>query len=125
MTLTTSDLTKIGQLIDDKLEAKLEPIKQKLDEKPSRKEVSLMIDQQLVPIIKRLDEKPSRKEVSLMIDQKLEPVITKISHLPTKKEFYAKMDKWMKAADTSNLEKASHIFEHNRITQFIKLHATQ
>lgn len=41
-------------------------------------------------------------------DNKLTPLEEKISHLPTKEQFYKKMDKWMKATTTHDLEKSAH-----------------
>ena len=38
----------------------------------------------------------------------------KISHLPKKEEFYKKMDKWMVAASTKELEGAVHKKRHDR-----------
>ena len=41
-----------------------------------------------------------------------EELLTKFSHLPTKEEFYKKMDKWMKATNTADLEKSAHKLDH-------------
>lgn len=42
-------------------------------------------------------------------------LIKRFSYLPTKDEFYKKMDKWMKATTTHDLEKSVHKLDHERL----------
>lgn len=42
-----------------------------------------------------------------------EELLAKFSHLPTKEQFYKKMDKWMKATSTHDLEKSAHKLDHS------------
>ena len=42
-----------------------------------------------------------------------EELLAKFSHLPTKDQFYKKMDKWMKATTTHDLEKSAHKLDHS------------
>jgi uncharacterized protein YifN (PemK superfamily) len=46
-------------------------------------------------------------------------LIEKISHLPTKEQFYKKMDKWMKATTTHDLEKSAHKRAHERLNDHL------
>jgi len=55
-----------------------------------------------------------REEVKAEVSSQLDE---KIGKLPTKVQFYKKMDKWMKAASTKDLEQASHKSSHNRTSQ--------
>ncbi len=58
------------------------------------------------PIFKYLDENfASKKDIQDLKDQ--------ISHLPKKEQFYKKMDKWMKATTTHDLEKSAHKRAHS------------
>lgn len=54
--------------------------------------------------------------VSIVLDEKLKNVVTKkdLSYLPTKVQFFKKMDKWMVAASTKELEGAAHKKRHDR-----------
>jgi len=42
-----------------------------------------------------------------------EELISRFAYLPTKDQFYKKMDKWMKATTTHDLEKATHKLDHS------------
>lgn len=57
-----------------------------------------------------------RMQFSLASKQDLvnlrEELIKRFSHLPTKEQFYKKMDKWMKATTTHDLEKSAHKLDH-------------
>lgn len=58
----------------------------------------------------KLEEVLDRK-----IATKLDKVDEKISHLPTKEQFYKKIDKWMAATTTHDLEKSAHKRAHKRL----------
>lgn len=62
----------------------------------------------------KLDEVLDRK-----LEQKLAPLVDKISHLPTKEQFYKKMDKWMKATSTHDLEKSAHKLAHEQLKSYL------
>ncbi len=64
------------------------------------------------PIFKYLDENFASKE-------DIKELKEKISHLPTKEQFYKKMDKWMKAATTHDIEKAAHKHAHDKINEHL------
>lgn len=48
-----------------------------------------------------------------------EELIKRFSHLPTKEQFYKKMDKWMKAASTHDIEKSAHKRAHERLNDHL------
>ena len=48
-----------------------------------------------------------------------EELVKRFSHLPTKEQFYKKMDKWMKATTTHDLEKSAHKHAHDRISEHL------
>lgn len=48
-----------------------------------------------------------------------EKLVEKISHLPTKEQFYKKMDKWMKATTSHDLEKSAHKRAHERLNDHL------
>ena len=58
---------------------------------------------------------PTRNHLAKLKDELLD----KISHLPTKEQFYKKMDKWMKAVSTHDLEKSAHKRAHERLNDHL------
>ena len=52
-----------------------------------------------------------RSEVRDEVDKQLSD---KLGKFPTKDQFYKKMDKWMKATSTKELEKSAHKSDHER-----------
>lgn len=50
-----------------------------------------------------------------------EELVKRFSHLPTKEQFYKKMDKWMKAVSTHDLEKASHKLAHKELKDHLSI----
>lgn len=48
-----------------------------------------------------------------------EELISRFAYLPTKEQFYKKMDKWMKATTTHDLEKSAHKRSHERLTDHL------
>jgi len=53
-----------------------------------------------------------------------EELLAKFSHLPTKDQFYKKMDKWMKATSTHDIEKSAHKNAHKRIEDHLNFSHT-
>ncbi|MDP4010610.1 MAG: hypothetical protein Q8P72_00090, partial [Candidatus Roizmanbacteria bacterium] len=77
MSLTQDDLSKIGNLIETKLEQKLNPISQDFDDRISSLESTMILLTRSVQKIDRIFDaklKPLRKELH-GIDQKLDAVI--------------------------------------------------
>jgi hypothetical protein len=64
------------------------------------------------PIFKYLDDNFASKEDIKQLKEQ-------ITHLPTKDQFYKKMDKWMKATTTHDLEKSAHKRAHERLTEHL------
>ena len=74
--------------------------------------VSELLDQKLEQKLKDL---ATKGDIALLATKKdLDKTNEKITHLPTKVQFYAKMDKWMVAASTKELEGAAHKKRHDR-----------
>lgn len=68
-----------------------------------------------------------KKEILLTTKQDLseaeKKLSEKIAHLPTKEQFYKKMDKWMQATSTHELEKAAHKNDHARLQDHLATHS--
>ncbi len=60
-------------------------------------------------VLKRMGNTIASKQDIISLREEL---IKRFSHLPTKEQFYKKMDKWMKATTTHDLEKAAHKHSH-------------
>jgi|GEM_PF-5685793 len=48
-----------------------------------------------------------------------EELTKRFSYLPTKEQFYKKMDKWMKAAFTHDIEKTAHKRAHEKLDEHL------
>ena len=91
MTLTKTDIQMISDLLDKKLDQKLKSSFQANNK--------ILLDYMDKTFASKKDLKRLEK---------------KISFLPKKDEFYKKMDKWMQATSTKDIEKTSHKSNHNR-----------
>ena len=67
-------------------------------------------------VLKRMGNTIASKQDLVNLRDEL---VKRFSHLPTKEQFYKKMDKWMKAVSTHDIEKASHKRAHERLTDHL------
>lgn len=59
-----------------------------------------------------------REEVRAEVkDEVNKQLVEKLGKFPTKTQFYKKMDKWMKATTTKDLERSAHKSEHDRTSK--------
>lgn len=63
--------------------------------------------QQIRLIVREEVRAEVKAEVGMQLDEKL-------GKFPTKDQFYKKMDKWMKATTTKELERSAHKSNHDR-----------
>lgn len=68
--------------------------------------------------LKRMGNKISSKQDLANLREEL---IKRFSHLPTKEQFYKKMDKWMKAVNIHDLERASHKLAHKQLKDHLSV----
>ncbi len=114
MSLSSSDLQQFSKLLDDSLERKLSPLKDQISTLPTKEEVA-KITSELSVLRKIIITMPTKYHLSKLKDELLD----KISHLPTKEQFYKKMDKWMKATTTHDLEKSAHKRAHSLLKEHL------
>ncbi len=85
------------------------------------------IDNQIA--LSRLTDIAIKKTNSIMATKQdilnlREELIKRFSHLPTKEQFYKKMDKWMKATTTHDLEKSAHKLDHTLLHTHLAGHTS-
>ena len=95
-------ISTVSELLDQKLEQKLKGLatKDQLSRLATKGDIALLA---------------TKGDITLLATKKdLDKTNEKITHLPTKAQFYAKMDKWMVAASTKELEGSAHKKRHDR-----------
>ena len=143
MSLSNTDLQQFSKLLDDSLEKKLSPLRDQISTLATKDEVAKLATKDEVAKLATKDEVAklaTKEEISrlatseeLNVLRKIvislptrhhliklkEELVEKISHLPTREQFYKKMDKWMGAVSTHDLEKSAHKRAHERLNDHL------
>lgn len=115
----TIDWTPIFKYLDDNFASK-QDVKKIVQDEAS---IWLTkIDNQIA--LSRLTDIAIKKTNSIMATKQdiinlREELLKRFSHLPTKEQFYKKMDKWMKATSTHDIEKSAHKRAHERLNNHL------
>lgn len=116
MSLTNSDLQQFSKLLDTSLEKKLLPLRDQLSTLATKDEISKLATAAELSVLRKIViSLPTHHHLAKLKEDLLE----KIAHLPTKEQFYKKMDKWMKAASTHDIEKSAHKRAHERLNDHL------
>ena len=123
MSLSNSDFKQFSELLDLSLEKKISPLRDQISTLATKEEVAKLatkeeltkITTEMTILRRMIIALPTKHNLAVLKDE----LLAKISHLPTKEQFYKKMDKWMKAVSTHDLEKSAHKRAHERLTDHL------
>lgn len=123
MSLSNSDFKQFSELLDLSLEKKISPLRDQISTLATKEEVAKLatkeeltkITTEMTILRRMIIALPTKHNLAVLKDE----LLAKISHLPTKEQFYKKMDKWMGAVSTNDLEKSAHKRAHERLNDHL------